>query len=280
MAGELHAQFLDIFEHNLVAQPGALEVLGAAGRPLGQGQVRQLRHRRGHRPPHAVAGLLPDDAAARRRQHLRPQQRRAHPEPRQPARQPEGRACSPGPEPGPDAAEWRAGGHRTGRDLVGALGGLDDRARGREKKRPDEARQPQAQGRRRGPRPLHPLRLSQRMPATVRFIRAGGLRLRVSLRRGRRASAAADRRDRREHRDVAAASAGARRRRDDRVRRSRNGPLRDAAAGRCGCGGLAELVAQARAPCSANARSTSSGIRSAARSRSSSRTIGRGACGG
>ena len=84
-----------------------------------------------------------------------------------------------GPEPGPDAAEWRAGGHRAGGHLVGALGGLGDRARRRDQARSGQARQPQTQGRRRRPRPVHPRRLIT-MPATERFVDAGDLRLRVS----------------------------------------------------------------------------------------------------
>ena len=85
----LHAQFLDLFEHNPMATPGALTCLGT---PVDLRTITRadLRHRRGNRPPHAVDQLLPHDAAARRAEHVRAQQRRAHPESGQPARQPEG----------------------------------------------------------------------------------------------------------------------------------------------------------------------------------------------
>ena len=59
----LHAQFLDIFEHNPLPEPGAIEVLGTPV-DLRQDQGAHLRHRCDHRPPHAVEGLLPHDPAA------------------------------------------------------------------------------------------------------------------------------------------------------------------------------------------------------------------------
>ena len=89
LPGALHGEFLDIFEGNLLTQPGGLSVLGSPMQ-LDDDQGADVRHRRGRRPPHAVAGLLPHHPAARRRGHVRAELLRAHREPGQPARQPEG----------------------------------------------------------------------------------------------------------------------------------------------------------------------------------------------
>ena len=85
----LHAQFLDIFEHNPLATPGALTCLGT---PVDLRTITVPTYVTGGVTDHLTpwTSLLPHDAAARRAEHLRAQQRRAHPEPGQPARQPEG----------------------------------------------------------------------------------------------------------------------------------------------------------------------------------------------
>ena len=104
----------------------AIEVLGT---PVDLGRVEMETYVTGatDRSPHAVEGVLPDDAADQRAEHLHPQQRRAHREPRQPAGQPEGpllrRARSPVPTPTPGARRRHGN-----RDLVGALGRLGRRA--------------------------------------------------------------------------------------------------------------------------------------------------------
>ena len=64
-------------------------------------QGADVRHRRGRRPPHAVAGLLPHHPAARRRFHVRAELLRAHRQPGQPARQPEGALLDRRRHPGP-----------------------------------------------------------------------------------------------------------------------------------------------------------------------------------
>ena len=66
LPGALHCEFLDIFEGNLLAKPGgAVRARHADAARRDQGA--DVRHRRGRRPPHALAGLLPHHPAARRR---------------------------------------------------------------------------------------------------------------------------------------------------------------------------------------------------------------------
>jgi len=65
MAAGLHADFVDLAIDNSLATPGALKVLGVPIDP-GRDRRRLLRRSRHSRPHHAVAGVLPDHAAARR----------------------------------------------------------------------------------------------------------------------------------------------------------------------------------------------------------------------
>ena len=79
------------------------------------GQGRRLHHRRHHRPPHPVAGLLPLRATARRRHDVRAGQHRPHPDTDLPTRQPQVAGTGSAPSPGPDADAWKAGAEeRTG----------------------------------------------------------------------------------------------------------------------------------------------------------------------
>ena len=90
LPAQLHRQFLDIFTDNLIASRGRHRGAGDAGRPRPASSVDTYVTGATDRPPHALEGLLPDDPADPRAQHVHPQQRRAHREPRQPAGQPEG----------------------------------------------------------------------------------------------------------------------------------------------------------------------------------------------
>ena len=110
-------------QHNLLAQPGAFEVLGTPV-DLGADQGRHLRHRRDDRPPHAVEGAAtarPSCSAADSTFVLSNAGHIA--EPRQPAGQPEGallrrpRARAATPTSG--ARPPSSAGH-----VVGALGRL------------------------------------------------------------------------------------------------------------------------------------------------------------
>ena len=89
LPAELHRQFLDIYQHNLLTEPGGLEVLGTPV-DLGEHRDRDLRHGSDDRPPDALEGVLSDHAAAVGAEHVHPQQRGPHRQPGQPAREAEG----------------------------------------------------------------------------------------------------------------------------------------------------------------------------------------------
>ena len=113
LPGALHCEFLDIFANNGLAKPGAFSVLGTPLAPRAD-QDPDVRHRRGHGPPHPLDGLLPHHAAAQRRVDVRAELLRAHREPGQPSGQPQGALLDrwhTGARPGA-VAEGRGEAHR------------------------------------------------------------------------------------------------------------------------------------------------------------------------
>ena len=100
LPGALHGEFLDIFANNVLAKPGAFSVLGTPMQ-LDADQDPDVRHRRGHRPPHPLDGLLPHHAAAQRRVDVRAELLRAHREPGQPSRATRRRTTGPAARRGP-----------------------------------------------------------------------------------------------------------------------------------------------------------------------------------
>ena len=121
----LHSDFLDLAISNGLAE-GTLTVLGT---PVDLGEVALDAYVVAgcDRPHRAVAGRVPDDAAAGRRVAVRAQLERSHPGDRQPARQPQ--VVVPHPHGG--AAGRRRGMAGRCRDadgqLVGALDGMAQR---------------------------------------------------------------------------------------------------------------------------------------------------------
>ena len=104
LPGRLHGQFLDIFEDNLLAKPGALKVLGT---PIDLSQIKVQTLVTGGMTDH----LTPWKGCYRTTQllggpkHVRAEQRGAHRAPRQPAGQSEGDVLAR-TKPGPDPEEW------------------------------------------------------------------------------------------------------------------------------------------------------------------------------
>jgi hypothetical protein len=125
LPASLHRQFLDIFARNVLARPRELEVLGT---PVDLGNLTCETYVTGALTDH----LMPWKACYRTTQmlsvpkHLGAEQRRAHREPGQPGRQPEGplpRRAGPGRGPRRVAVQR---GPSPG-DMVGPLGGVDQR---------------------------------------------------------------------------------------------------------------------------------------------------------
>ena len=112
----LHRQFLDIFEHNPLPTPGAMEALGTPI-DLGTDQGAHLRRGRGQRPPDALEVDLPHHAAPLRGLHVRAEQRRTHRQPGQPARQPQGQLLH---RPARQASSRPTSGSRVPRSTCGS----------------------------------------------------------------------------------------------------------------------------------------------------------------
>ena len=134
------------------AQAGGVDRAGPADRPFAH-QGRDARHRRAHRSPDALEGVLPDHAAPGRQEHVRAEQRRAHRCPGQSARQSEGELL------GRTEARWRSGavareGAEAHGHVVGGLGRLDDRAKRQGQARPRHTRQRATSRPRQGARPV------------------------------------------------------------------------------------------------------------------------------
>ena len=135
-----------------MARREPITVLGTPDRP-GEGGLRQLPHRRLHRPHHAVAGRLHIDPGARGRQGAGRGQVGSHPVVRQPSREEPLRLLG-GPagqrRPGPVAGR----GDRAPRVVVAAVAGVADRAFRAGKGIGQLAWQPEVPAARAGPRHL------------------------------------------------------------------------------------------------------------------------------
>ena len=126
MPAQLHADFVDLAMDNPLVTPGRHD------RPRGtRGPVphrgRRLCRGRDRRPPDTVAELLPQHAAARRGEPVRPVDQRPHRRAGQPAGQPEGQLPGEQGEPRRPAGMAAHGAHRAGQ-LVAGRPGLARRA--------------------------------------------------------------------------------------------------------------------------------------------------------
>jgi len=65
LPGALHAQFLDIFEHNVLVKPSDLKILGS-NIDFKRIQIDHFCHGCADRPYYALEGVLPYDPIARR----------------------------------------------------------------------------------------------------------------------------------------------------------------------------------------------------------------------
>ena len=99
LPGALHAQFLDIFEHNMLSH--ARRADACSTQPVDLGSITCDTYVTGATTDHLTPwqGCYRTTQLRRRRQHVRAQQRRPHREPGQPARQPQGPDCSSAPSP-------------------------------------------------------------------------------------------------------------------------------------------------------------------------------------
>ncbi len=131
----LHAQFLAHPPRQRAHQARRAHRAGDADRPR-RGALPGVRARRGHRPHHPVARLLPGDRAARRREHVRAQQQRPHPGARQSAGQSQGELLHrAAPRTRPRRLARRR--HRAPRQLVGPLARVGARPGGTERPAPE-----------------------------------------------------------------------------------------------------------------------------------------------